>query len=121
VPIREASVRASTYGKEPSRFAAKIAEYGGGERLRRGFRRFLPVFGTGCALLIIPPHVLWLAGFTITALILAVQRYRQKVEILALEGRCPGCGAEQPVELPPALPAIQRCSGCGAFLKLEEV
>ena len=121
MPIREVSVRASTHGEAPSELAARIAEYGRGERLQRAFRRFLPVFGVGCALLLVPPHVLWLAGFTLAGTVLALQRYRQKREILELAGRCPGCRVEQTLESPAALPAIQRCTGCGAFLKLEEL
>jgi hypothetical protein len=119
VTIAEVSVRASTYGREPTRLAARIAEYGRGDRLQRALRRFLPLFGVGCALLLIPPHVLWLAGFTLTGSVLALQRYRQEREILALMGLCPGCTAEQTLEPPATLPAIQRCPGCGAFLKLE--
>jgi hypothetical protein len=119
VTIHEVSVRASTYGQEPTRLAARIAEYGHGDRLRRALRRFLPIFAVGCALLLIPPHVLWLAGFTLTGSVLALQRYRQEREILELQGRCPDCKAEQTLEPPATLPAIQRCPGCGAFLKLE--
>lgn len=87
--------------------------------MRRALRRFLPVFGAGCALLVIPPHVLWLAGFTLTGSVLALQRYRQEREILELCGLCPGCSAVQTLAPPATLPAIQRCPGCGAFLKLE--
>ena len=70
--------------------------------------------------MLIPPHVLWLAGFTLTGSVLALQRYRQQREILEIRGRCPGCAAEQTLVPPATLPAIQRCPGCGAFLKLEE-
>lgn len=117
--IREVSVRASTYGTEPTRLVARIAEYGRSDRLRRALRRFLPIFAAGCALLLIPPHVVWLAGFTVTGAVLAFQRYRQEREILELGGPCPGCEAEQTLDPPALLPAIQRCPACGAFLKLE--
>jgi hypothetical protein len=119
--IREAAIRASTHGAEPTRLVARIAEYARGDRARRALRRFLPVFGAGCALLLVPPHVLWLAGFTITGAVLAALRYREEREILELVGRCPGCATEQALEPPPALPAIRRCPGCGSFLRLEEV
>ena len=118
--VREVSLRASTHGAEPTKFAARISEYTRRDRARRAFRRFLPVFGTGCALLFIPPHVLWLLGFTLTGSVLALQRYREEREIHEIRGRCPGCATDQSLEPPATLPAIQRCPGCGAFLKLEE-
>jgi len=121
VTIREAHVRASTHGKEPARFNARIASYTRGDRLRRAVRRFLPIFGAGCLVIFIPPHIPWITGFTVTGLVLGFQRYRQAVEILELHGVCPDCVTEQKLAPPTALPAIQRCPGCGAFLKLEEV
>jgi hypothetical protein len=53
--------------------------------------------------------------------VLALQRFRQRREILELSGPCPDCTTEQSLAPPEVLPAIQRCPGCGAFLKLEEV
>jgi hypothetical protein len=120
VTTRDVGLRASTHGFEPTRLAARIAEFGKRDRARRALRRFLPVFGAGCVMLLIPPHVLWLAGFTLTGSVLALQRYRQEREILEIRGLCPGCGTEQTLDPPAELPAIQRCPGCGAFLKLEE-
>ncbi len=111
---------ASTHGAAPTRLAARVSEYARRDRARRALRRFLPVFGAGCVLLVIPPHVLWLAGFTLAGSLLALQRYRQQREILEIRGACPGCASEQTLEPPASLPAILRCPGCGAFLKLEE-
>lgn len=119
--IREAPVRASTHGRDPARFTARIASYTRADRLRRAVRRFLPIFGTGCLVVFIPPHIPWITGFTLTGLVLALQRYRQAGEILELRGGCPECSTEQEIAPPAALPSIQRCPGCGAFLKLEEV
>jgi hypothetical protein len=119
--IVEVGVSASTHGHEPTRLAAKIAEYGRGDRFRRALRRFLPIFGVGCACLLIPPHVPWLLGFTLVGSVLATQRLKQASEILSLAGTCPGCAAEQTLDPPLELPAIKRCPGCGAFLKLERV
>jgi hypothetical protein len=117
---RDVRLRATTHGFEPSKLAARISEFDKRDRARRALRRFLPVFGAGCVMLVIPPHVLWLAAFTLTGSVLALQRYREQREILEVRGRCPACAAEQALEPPSALPAIQRCPGCGAFLKLEE-
>ncbi len=119
--VREAVVRASSYGHEPAQPSARIAEYTRGDRARRAFRRFLPVFGAAFGVLLIPPHVVWWTLFTVTGGVLALQRYRQQREILELSGRCPECSGDQTLRPPDALPAIQRCPGCGAFLKLEEV
>jgi hypothetical protein len=121
VTIREAAVRASTHGKEPARFSARMASYTRGDRARRALRRFLPIFGVGCLVVVIPPHIPWITGFTLTGLVLGLQRYRQAGEILELRGGCPECASEQQLEPPAGLPAIQRCPGCGAFLKLEEL
>ena len=71
--------------------------------------------------LLIPPHVPWLLGFTLVGSVLATQRLKQASEILSLAGTCPGCAAEQTLDPPLELPAIKRCPGCGAFLKLERV
>jgi len=121
VTIRETHVRASTHGKQPASFNARIASYTRGDRLRRAVRRFLPIFGVGCLVVVIPPHIPWITGFTLTGLVLALQRYRQAGEILELRGGCPDCASEQALAPPSTLPAIQRCPGCGAFLKLEEI
>ncbi len=117
---RELSLRASTHGFEPAQFAALVHEFSARDRARRALRRFLPVFGAGCAALLIPPHVVWLLAFTATGGVLALQRYREEREILDVRGRCPACAGEQALASPRTLPAIQRCPGCGAFLKLEE-
>jgi hypothetical protein len=112
-------VRASTYGKEPTRLAARVNEFTRGERLRRGIRAFLPFFGAGCALLLVPPHVLWLALWTTVGVVFGRKRYRQEREFVSLSGACPGCGKDENLKLPESLPAIQRCPVCGSFLKLE--
>ena len=117
---REVTLRTSTHGFEPARFAARIQEFSKRDRARRALRRFLPIFGAGCAVLVIPPHVVWLIAFTITGSVLALQRYREQREIMDVRGRCPACSGEQALDAPKSLPAIQRCPGCGAFLKLEE-
>ncbi len=119
--IREAGIRATTHGAEPTRLTVSIAEYGRRDRLRRAVRRFLPIFAAGCVLFLIPPHVVWLLGFSFVGSILATQRYNEVHEYLSLTGPCPGCSGEQKLEPPMKLPAIQRCPGCGAFLKLEEL
>jgi len=119
--IRDARIRASTHGHAPAELRARIAEYARRDRARRAFRRFLPVFGAAFGVLLIPPHVVWFSLFTLTGAVLAVQRYRQPREILELVGACPECAVEQSLAPPAALPAIQRCPGCGAFLKLEEL
>lgn len=119
--VREAVVTASTYGHEPARLSARIAEFARRDRARRAMRRFLPIFGSAFGVLLIPPHVVWWALVTVTGGVLALQRFRQQREILELSGPCPECSASQTLAPPAALPAIQRCPGCGAFLKLEEV
>lgn len=112
-------VRASTYGKTPTEFAARVHEFTRRERARRGLRAFLPYFGAGCALLLVPPHVVWLALWTTVGIVFGRKRYRLEREIVSLQGSCPDCGGADPVKIPESLPAIQRCAKCGAFLKLE--
>ena len=114
------SLRTTTHGFEPARFAAQVDEFTRGDRARRALRRFLPIFGVALCVVLIPPHVPWISAVTITGAVLAYQRYREEREILDVRGHCPACAAEQTLESPKALPAIQRCPGCGAFLKLEE-
>ena len=116
----DVSVRASTHGFEPTRLAARISEFTTRDRMRRALRRFLPIFGLACCVVLIPPHVPWFTAVTITGAVLAFQRYREQREILELHGGCPSCAAEQTLAPPASLPAIQRCPDCGAFLKLEE-
>jgi hypothetical protein len=70
--------------------------------------------------LLVPPHLIWWTIVTATGAVLALQRFRQRAEILELSGPCPDCAAQQSLAPPHALPAIQRCPQCGAFLKLEE-
>jgi hypothetical protein len=112
-------VRASTYGKTPTQLSARVNDFTRGERMRRGFRSFLPFFGAGCALLLVPPHVVWLATWTTVGVVFGRKRYRQEREFVSLSGKCPECGKAENLKLPESLPAIQRCSACGAFLKLE--
>jgi hypothetical protein len=113
-------VRASTYGKTPTHFAARVNDYTQRERMMRGLRAFLPYFGAGCALLFVPPHVVWLATWTTVGLVFGRKRYKQEREFVSLSGNCPECGKTENLKLPEALPAIQRCADCGAFLKLED-
>jgi hypothetical protein len=120
VTTREVNVRATTHGFEPTRLAARISEFTKRDQLRRALRRFLPIFGLACCVVLIPPHVPWFAAVTIAATVLAFQRYSEQREILELRGACPSCAAEQTLAPPASLPAIQRCPGCAAFLKLEE-
>jgi len=89
------------------------------ERAARGVRAFLPFFGAGCLLLLVPPHVVWLAIWTTVGVVFGRKRYRQEREYVSLVGNCPDCGKNENQKLPEALPAIQRCAACGAFLKLE--
>lgn len=117
---RELSLRTSTHGFEPARFAARVNEFTRRDRARRALRRFLPIFGVACCVVLIPPHVPWITAVTITGAVLALQRYREPREILDVRGRCPACAGEQELDAPKKLPAIQRCPACGAFLKLEE-
>ena len=119
--IREVNLRASTHGKSPTRLRARIADYARGDRIRRGLRRFVPIFGCACVVLLIPPHIPWFSIVSLTGVVLALQRYRQQSEVLELGGACPECATEQAFAPPAKLPAIQRCPDCGAFLKLEEL
>jgi hypothetical protein len=121
VTTHELRVRASTYGKEPTELAATANEFGPRDRMKRGLRAFLPFFGAGCALLLIPPHVVWLLLWTTVGIVQGRKRYRQPRELVSLSGTCPGCGASGDLPKPDSLPAIQRCAQCGAFLKLEAV
>jgi hypothetical protein len=114
------TIRASTYGKAPTPIAARIHEFTRAERVRRGLRAFLLCFGPGCAMLVVPPHVLWLLLWTTAGVVLGRKRYRQLREIVSLRGACPDCGKSEDLKPPEALPAIQRCAFCGAFLKLED-
>jgi hypothetical protein len=120
VTTLDLTIRASTYGKRPTALHARVNEFTRRERMRRGFRAFLPYFGTGCALLLVPPHLLWLAAWTTVGVVFGRKRYGQLREIVSLEGACPECGKSEDLKLPEALPAIQRCGACGAFLKLED-
>ena len=113
------TVRATTYGKTPTALVARVNEFTPGERRRRGARAALPFFGIGCALLFVPPHIVWLLLWSTVAIVTGRRRYRQEREFLSLSGPCPDCGQREPVDPPDALPAIQRCKSCGAFLKLE--
>jgi hypothetical protein len=118
--VRELELRASTHGKPPTRIRARVAEYARKDRMRRALRRFLPIFGVACGVLLIPPHIPWFLLVSTTAAVLALQRFRQQSEVLGLAGPCPDCGNEQTFPPPAKLPAIERCPACGAFLKLEE-
>jgi hypothetical protein len=113
-------VRASTYGKTPTHFAARVNDYTRRERALRGLRAFLPYFGAGCALLFVPPHVVWLATWTVVGIVFGRRRYKQEREFVSLSGSCPECGKADDLKPPDALPAIQRCVACGAFVKLED-
>lgn len=113
-------VRATTYGKSPTHFAARVNDFTKRERALRGFRAFLPFFGAGCALLVVPPHVVWLALWTSVGVVFGRKRYRQLREFVSLSGDCPDCGKRPELKLPEGLPAIARCGSCGAFLKLED-
>jgi len=113
-------VRASTYGKTPTHFAARVNDFTRRERMLRGLRAFLPYFGAGCALLLVPPHIVWLATWTTVGIVFGRKRYKQAREFVSLSGSCPSCGKPEKLKLPEALPAIQRCADCGAFLKLED-
>ena len=113
------TVRASTYGKTPTALVARVNEFTRCERRRRGARAALPFFGIGFAMLLVPPHILWLLVWSTVAIFTGRRRYRQEREFLSLSGACPDCGQTEPLDLPEALPAIQRCKSCGAFLKLE--
>ncbi|HTO09332.1 MAG TPA: hypothetical protein VMR86_19930 [Myxococcota bacterium] len=114
------TIRASTYGKTPTALSARVHEFTRAERVRRGLRAFLPWFGAGCGMLILPPHVVWLATWTTVGVVFGRKRYRQLREFVSLRGACPDCGKTEDLKLPDALPAIQRCASCGAFLKLED-
>jgi len=113
-------VRASTYGKMPTHFSGRAHDFTRRERMFRGFRAFLPFFGAGCALLLVPPHLVWLATWTTVGVVFGRKRYKQAREFESLSGSCPECGKTENLKPPDALPAIQRCADCGAFLKLED-
>jgi len=114
------TLRASTYGKTPTPIAARVHEFSRKERVRGGVRAFLPYFGAGCVLLFCPPHVLWLILWTTIGVVFGRKRYRQLREYVSMRGACPDCGKDHDLKPPDALPAIQRCESCGAFLKLED-
>jgi predicted RNA-binding Zn-ribbon protein involved in translation (DUF1610 family) len=114
------TLRASTYGKTPTPIAARVHEFTRQERMRRGVRAFLPYFGAGCVLLLCPPHVVWLILWTSVGVVFGRKRYRQLREYVSVHGACPDCGKTEDLKPPDALPAIQRCTSCGAFLKLED-
>jgi hypothetical protein len=114
-------VRASTYGKEPTWLAATINEFNARDRMRRGFRAYLPCLGAACVVLLLPPHILWFLLANIVGLVQGRRRYNEPREIVSLAGACPSCGAAGDLPKPAALPAIQRCAQCGEFLKLEEL
>jgi hypothetical protein len=114
------TIRASTYGKTPTALSARAHEFSRPERMRRGFRAFLPYFGAGCVLLFVPPHIVWLLLWTTVGVVFGRKRYRQLREYVSLRGACPDCGKTEDLKLPDALPTIQRCAACGAFLKLED-
>ena len=114
------TLRASTYGKTPTPIAARVHEFTRQERMRRGLRAFLPYFGAGCGLLLVPPHVVWLILWTSVGVVFGRKRYRQEREYVSLHGACPDCGKSEDLKPPDALPSIQRCTSCGAFLKLED-
>ena len=116
---RELALQASTWGHAPADWRARVNEFEPRERARRGLRAGLPYLAVGVGLLILPPHLLWLIGCGIVGVVTGRRRWRQVREFLAIEGRCPGCAADPKPQLPDALPAIQRCAACGAFLKLE--
>ena len=116
---RELRVRASTWGHEPGELRARVNEFEPRERLRRGLRAFLPYLGAGVALVLLPPHLIWLIGWTTVGVISGRRRWRQEREFVSLDGACPGCAADPRLALPDQLPMLQRCRACGAFLRLE--
>jgi hypothetical protein len=118
--LSELALVASTHGKPPTRLRARVAVYARNDRMKRALRRFLPIFGAACAVVLIPPHIPWFLLVSSTGAVLALQRFRQEREVLELGGPCPDCGDEQRFPPPAKLPAIERCPACGAFLKLEE-
>jgi hypothetical protein len=120
VTTADVLVRASTYGKTPTHFAGRAHDFTRRERALRGLRAFLPFFGAGCALLLVPPHLVWLATWTTVGIVFGRKRYRQEREFVSLSGNCPECGKAENLKPPDSLPAIQRCADCGAFLKLED-
>jgi len=112
-------VRASTYGKTPTHFAARVNDFTQRERMLRGLRAFLPYFGAGCALLLVPPHIVWLATWTTVGIVFGRKRYKQAREFVSLSAAVPRAASREP-EAPRCAAAIQRCADCGAFLKLED-
>jgi hypothetical protein len=115
----ELPLSASTYGREPARCVARVAQYDRGDRVRRAARVFFPLLGVGTVLVVVPPHVLTLAAFAIVASVLGARRLRERSEILSIDGACPDCAAPETLAVPRGLPAILPCAACGAFVKLE--
>jgi hypothetical protein len=115
----ELGVRASTHGSEPSLLVARANEFTPRERVRRGIRAFLPLFAAGLGLVILPPHLLWLIGWTAVGAVAGRRRYRQERELVSLAGSCPECRETIELDPPERLPKLQRCPACGAFLALE--
>jgi hypothetical protein len=119
VLIRELAVRATTYGKPPGALRARVADLDARDRRRRCARAFLPMFGVGCVLLFIPPHLLSFLTCLGIASTLARRRHRETRLFQSLAGPCPECGTEQDFEPPDRLPHLLRCASCGAFIRLE--
>jgi hypothetical protein len=116
VITRDVSLRATTHGFEPTKLAARISEFGKRDRARRALRRFLPCSGwvRNAA---VPPTCCgsWVHAHRLAARAALPRAARDHGVAAAarLRQREPGATCDSARD--PAL------SGCGAFLKLEEV
>jgi hypothetical protein len=117
--IHEVAIRATTYGKPPATFRARVADLDARDRRQRCVRAFLPMFGVACVLLFIPPHVLTFLTCVVIASTMARRRHRETRLFQSLSGACPECGTEQDFAPPDRLPHLLRCASCRAFIRLE--
>lgn len=117
------SLRASCYGSEPVRFAARVVALDRAARGRRAAAVFFPLLAGALLSLPVPGwHLLGVPGFAIAAVVLGRRRLRQTRIVEAIEGPCPSCRGRPDYPVPgPDLPFTVRCPSCGEFLNVREL
>jgi hypothetical protein len=122
--VRELSLAAESYGREPTELVAQVADYDRAARVRRALRIGLPL-ALGALLSIPVPgwHFIGVPGFAVAAVVMVRRRLRQTIEVTSLGGPCPACGEPQTLAppFPPEFPATVSCPSCQEFLKLSEL
>lgn len=70
---------------------------------------------------LLPPHFPWPIIVLGSGAYLAAKRWTERYTLRSLAGRCPKCGAEQPLDSPTKLklPHTLTCAGCRHDLLLE--